>query len=88
MKSLEELRDELKELLVHLYDPNYQPGEHLYTATGRAPAEGPGAVQSAIIQMIKELEPEEGVPAGSRARRDFEVLYQRFVLKLTQEQTA
>jgi CheY-like chemotaxis protein len=55
---------------------------------GCDPEQGPAPVQSAIIERIRGLEPDPSEPPGSRARQDYEVLYDRYILKLTQEETA
>jgi CheY-like chemotaxis protein len=88
MTDLESFTQELQDVLAHLHDPDYQPAEHIYAIMGCDPEQGPAAVQSTVIQWIRSLEPDSTVPPGSRARRDFEVLHHRFMLKLTQEETA
>jgi CheY-like chemotaxis protein len=88
MTDLEMFTQELQDVLVHLHDPDYQPAEHIYAIVGCDPEQGPAAVQSTVMQWIRSLEPDPTVPPGSRARRDYEVLHHRFILKLTQEETA
>ncbi len=88
MDSFKQFKQELRDGLTHLHDPDYQPTELLYMVLGRDPQEGAGPVQSDIIQVIKSLEPPADVPVGSHARQEFDLLYHRFVLKLTQEETA
>lgn len=60
----------------------------LFEVLGCDPIAGPGHVQSSLIASIAELEPDPKQPANNRARRDFDSLHQRFVLGLTQEETA
>lgn len=88
MDFFEQFRREFRAALTHLHDPDYQPSELLYAVMGCDPRSGAGPVQSEVIRVIESLEPPPGVPPGGRARRDFDALHHRFVLKLTQEQTA
>lgn len=88
MGSFERFRENLREALAHLYDPDYQPSALLYAVTGCEPQHGAGRLQSEIIRVIKNLEPPADVPPASRARRDYDLLNHRFVLQLTQEVTA
>jgi CheY-like chemotaxis protein len=87
MDSFEQFKEELRETLAHLHDPDYQPSELLYAVLGRHPRHGAGAIQSDIIQAIRDLEPPHTVPTTSQVQREFDLLYHRFVLKLTQEET-
>jgi CheY-like chemotaxis protein len=86
--SFEEFKQALHVALTHLYDPDYQPEEVVYLGAGCDPGKGVNALQAAIIREIESLKPEPDVPASSRIWRDFDVLYQRFVLRLSQEETA
>ena len=88
MTDLDRFGQELQEALTHLYDPDYQPSRYLCAAMGCDPEQGPAPVQSAIIECVRGLEPDPTEPPGSRARQDYEVLHHRFILKLTQEETA
>ena len=83
MDSFEQFKEELRETLAHLHDPDYQPSELLYAVLGRHPRHGAGAIQSDIIQAIRDLEPPHTVPTTSQVQREFDLLYHRFVLKLT-----
>jgi CheY-like chemotaxis protein len=84
----EDFRQELHIALNHLYDPDYQPAAIVYLGAGCDPQEGVGGLQAAIAQGIRSLEPGPGAPPDSRPMRAFKVLHQRFVLKLSQEETA
>jgi CheY-like chemotaxis protein len=88
MNSFERFRQELRDALTHLHDPDYQPSELLCAVMAGDLRDGAAPVQSEIVQVIEGLEPPPGVPPGARARQDFDVLHHRFVLKLTQEETA
>jgi CheY-like chemotaxis protein len=88
MTDLDRFVQALQDALTHLYDPDYQPSEDLYAALGCDPERGPAPLQSAIIESIKGLEPDPTEPSSSRTRQDYEVLHYRFILKLTQEETA
>jgi CheY-like chemotaxis protein len=88
MDTSERLEGQLQDALANLHNPDYQPPELLCAVMGCDPKNGPVPVQSAIIQEIKGLEPEPGVPPDAHVRRVYEVIYHRYVLKLTQEKTA
>jgi CheY-like chemotaxis protein len=88
MVTLEEFEQELQEALTHLYDPDYRPSEPLCTLTGCHPREGTLGVQSAILRTIESLEPTRDTPRNARTRLIYDLLHSRFVLKLTQEETA
>jgi CheY-like chemotaxis protein/AraC-like DNA-binding protein len=88
MNDFEEFREELRSALQHLHALNFQPSDILCQVTGCVPAEGAGPVQARIVAAIGEMAPGPDVPPDSRARRDFDALHLRFVLGLTQEETA
>ena len=88
MTTYDQLAHELQDALFHLYDPDYQPSQMLCALVGCDIQEGVHAVQSAIIRMIQHLEPPPDTPPGARTRQIHALLHSRFVLKLTQEETA
>ena len=88
MNSFETFESELGNALQHLYDPDYTPSPLLCTLTGCDPSDGPGPVQAVLLETIEGLKPSPEIPLGSRSYRDHDVLYHRFALKLTQEETA
>lgn len=88
MITCEEFEQELREALVHLYDPHYQPSGAFCELVGCDPQGGALAVQAAIIRAIEGLEPPPDTPPTAETRRVFDLLRNRFVLKLTQEETA
>jgi CheY-like chemotaxis protein len=88
MIGFEQFAEELRDILLHLWDPDCTPSDLVYTVAGCSAAEGCGPLQSKIITCIEELEPASDLPAASRARRDFDILHWRFVAGLTQDETA
>jgi CheY-like chemotaxis protein len=88
MVSYNEFEQELHTALCHLYDPDYQPGEALCAVIGCDPGEGMPAVQTAIFRAIKSLEPPPSTSPAAPTRQVYDLLRHRFVLQLTQEETA
>jgi len=85
--SVERLRSELSEALPRLHDPALSPSEFLREVVGAGEAEA-AAVQACILARIEELRPHATTPADSRPFREYELLRSRYVLGLTQEDTA
>lgn len=83
-----QVHQELCGLLTHLYDPDYETSSLMRRLTGSVPQGGVGSVQSSVVQLVRSLEPDAGVPAEAHTRRIFDILNLRYVLKLTQEETA
>jgi CheY-like chemotaxis protein len=88
MVSYNEFEQELHTALYHLYDPDYQPGEALCAVIGCDAGEGMPAVQTAIFRAIKSLEPPPSTSPAAPTRQVYDLLRHRFVLQLTQEETA
>jgi CheY-like chemotaxis protein len=88
MITYDEFERELQEALSHLYDPNYQPSAALGAAIGCDHRDGVPAVRTAILHAIEGLKPPPEAPLAAHTRRLYDLLYHRFVLKLTQEETA
>jgi CheY-like chemotaxis protein len=86
--TCEAFEQELREALTHLYDPDYRPSETFCALVGCEPQGGALAVQTAIIHAIEGLEPPADTPSTAQTRLVFDLLNDRFVLKLTQEETA
>lgn len=82
------LRETVRDALVHLYTPQFQPSALLYQVLECDPRAGPGPLQSHLLASIADLEPAGTTSATCRARRAFEALHKRFVQGLTQEETA
>jgi CheY-like chemotaxis protein len=88
MITCEELERELHEALAHLYDPDYQPSEAFCSAVGCDVRDGVLGVQTAILRAIEGLRPPSDMPPTAHARQVHDLLHNRFVLKLIQEETA
>jgi CheY-like chemotaxis protein len=88
MTDFEIFRDELREALYHLQDVRFEPSEVLCATIGCAQNAGAGPVQTQVIAAIKSIEPDQDTPQDSRAWLHFESLNKRFVLGLSQEETA
>ena len=88
MARFEAFREALQEALIHLHDPNCELPPFLYAAAGCAPNAGPGPVQAEIVRSIGALRPALDLARGSRAWREYQILYHRFVLGLTVEEAA
>lgn len=88
MITCEDFERELQEALNHLYDPDYQPPEAFCTALGCSAQDGTLAVQTIILRAIKDLEPPSDTPLTAHTRQAYDLLHNRFVLRLTQEETA
>ncbi len=85
---MEEFRHELQDVLTHLHDPDFEPAEQLYAALGCGREQGSAALQLALVRRLESLQlAEEGASDGQTAT-EMRVLHQRFVAKLTQEETA
>jgi CheY-like chemotaxis protein len=86
--SAEELETELRDALCCLHQSDYVPSTRLLALTGCRPTDGVLAVQTAILNAIDALEPSPTAPATAESRLVHKTLVNRFVLRLTQEQTA
>lgn len=83
-----EIEKELRDALPHLHDPVFQPSEFLYELTSSDPQEGAFAVQSVIIQAIDGMKPPEDEPSNALVIQAYTLLRNRFLRKLTIEETA
>jgi len=79
---------EIREALYHLNDPDYQPSEELCLAVGCDLQDGTPAFRGAVLRAIRSLAPTPGTPPNADTRQLYDLLYHRFQLKLTQEETA
>ncbi|MBN1995129.1 MAG: response regulator [Anaerolineae bacterium] len=78
----------LRDALVHLYDPTYQPHPSLVEIIGSDPQPGVQSLQARLIQEIESLKPSPNVPPNARIRLIYEVLSCRYLQSLTQEEAA
>jgi CheY-like chemotaxis protein len=85
--TFDQFREELRSALHHLHDPDYRPSGSLYAMMGQSPAHGVGPLQSHIQDVIKSLSSSSG-PPGSDVHLFSELLHHRFLLGLSQEETA
>lgn len=88
MITYDEFEQELQEALSHLYDPHYQPSAALCTAIGCDPRDGVPAIRTTILHAIESLKPAPDTPPAAHTKQLYDLLNYRFVLKLTQEETA
>jgi CheY-like chemotaxis protein/transcriptional regulator with XRE-family HTH domain len=86
--TCEELEVVLQEALTHLYAPGYHPPQMLCEVIACQDEQGAPAVRAAILSAIKDLEPPEDTPKTAYPKQLYDLLYHRFVLRLTQEETA
>ncbi|NLF01602.1 MAG: response regulator [Anaerolineales bacterium] len=84
----EPIEAQVRDALAHLQDPDYQPSEALCELVGCAPEDGALAVQTAMMRAIERLRPQDDTPKNAFAQRVYDLLHNRFVLKLTLEETA
>ena len=78
----------LQSALSHLYDPDYQPSTILCTVIGCDVESSLLIVRSGILQGIQDLAPATNTPVTAYTRQLHDLLHHRFLLKLTQEETA
>ena len=78
----------LQSALSHLYDPDYQPTAILCAVIGCDGESCVPMVRSAIVEGIQNLAPATNTPISAYTKQLHDLLHHRFVLKLTQEETA
>lgn len=88
MITYEIFEQALKEALASLYDPHYLPPAALCQHFGVSAQGGRVAVRSVILQGIENLKPPADTPQDAHSRLLYDLLYKRFTLKLTQEESA
>ena len=87
MESFDQLKSELQSALAHLHNANYPFPAHLCQVLDCDSTEV-STVQSRLIQWITTLKPAPTTPQQTRTMQLYDVLHQRFVLGLTQEESA
>jgi len=88
MTTYEVFEEELKETLSCLHDPSYQPSETLCQVIGCLHKEDNNAISDAILHVIESFKPPLDIPLNAFIRHIYDLLYNRYVLKLTQKETA
>jgi len=88
MSDFEVFKEHLRQALQHINHPDFEPGSALCQALGCDPREGCAPVQAVIVSAIADLEPDKSLPPDTVAGRAFESLQKRYVVGLTQEETA
>jgi CheY-like chemotaxis protein len=88
MDNYKEFEQEVEKALRHVHDPDYQPGEALCAAVGCDFTNGMPAVRAAVFRAIETLKPPPDTPPTASTKQVYDLLYNRFVLGLTQEETA
>jgi CheY-like chemotaxis protein len=79
---------EMQEVLGRMFDPDYQPSAAVCLVLGSFPSEGSAVARSKIQAAIEGLKPPANAPQSAFPRLMYELLVNRYVHKLTQEETA
>jgi len=82
------LLDQIQDTLANLHDPNWAPSQEICRLFGYADGTDALTVQSALLESIERLDPGPETHPSSHGRRVYELLESRYVLSLTQEETA
>ncbi len=85
---ISEIDLELRDILARIYSPDFKPSAKLCELLACTGGEQGAEIKAKIIQGIEALKPSPDVPAASRMARSYELLHNRFVLRLTLEETA
>jgi len=88
MVAYEQLEQDLREGLAHLYDPAYRPSALLLSVLGYNTEQSTESVQAALIQAVEGLTPGPQVPATARIRRIHQLLSVRYIQNLCQDEAA
>ena len=88
MITYEAFEKDFKEALSRFHDLEYRPPEALCQVLGCLPQEGKAAVRGAILHGIESLKPPVATPKSAYASLIYDLLWSRFQLRLTQEETA
>lgn len=84
----EQLELELRAALARLQHADYRPSAQFAALLGCTPDDAALKVKSAIYHAIASLQPPPDAASTSPARRVYDLLYHRFVLGLTLQETA
>lgn len=85
--TFDQFKNDLQSALMHLHSVDYQFPAQLCMVLG-CDNEEINTVQSRLFQWIRTMAPAQNIPQQSRTKQLHDVLHQRFVLGLTQEQSA
>jgi CheY-like chemotaxis protein len=85
--TFDQFKNELHSALLHLHSADYQFPAQLCMVLG-CDNEEINSVQSRLIQWVRTLAPAQNISQESRTKQLYDVLHQRFVLGLTQEESA
>ena len=88
MSPYEAFREELRDALNHLHDPDYHASPALAEAILGDRAVSVSSVQYAIIQAIQHLSPPPDTPESAPLQRSYDLLVHRFLERLSAEETA
>lgn len=88
MITYDTFEKELQEGLGRMFDPDYRPSVEFCQRLGCQPSEGNVAVRNKILLMIERLKPPAGTQPTTITRLVYDILYNRYSLKHTQEETA
>lgn len=86
--ATDQVKQELRDALAHLYDPDYLPSGALCQFLGLDSEKGALAVQTAVIQAIEDIQPPANTPSSSPVKQAYDLLCNRFILRLTLDETA
>jgi CheY-like chemotaxis protein len=84
----EALKEELRTALLQLQDSDFDPGPLLRAVAGCESIGSPARVQTMILREIEQLQAPGEMPASAHSQRIYDVLYHRYVQKLTLEETS
>ncbi len=88
MDLYEKFRDDLRDGLNHLHDPDYHADPTLAEIITGGSAARSSTVQYAIIQAIRNMKPPPDTLVSAPIHRCYDLLVHRFIEGLTQDETA
>ncbi len=88
IENFESFENYLKDGLVHLYDPGYQPPDLVWKVLGLYPQQGVEELQKKLIEAIAALKPSPDIPPNARIRRLYRLLSYRYIQEFTQVDVA
>ena len=85
--TFDQFQSELHSALLHLNSADYEFPADFCQILG-CDTDAVNTVQSRLIQWIKSLSPAPTIPQQGRSKQFYDVLHHRFILGLTQEESA